>query len=103
MASDKPPALTAAELERLLQRLPGWAIENNQLTRQFRLKNFVESIGFVNRLVPFFELKDHHADIHISFSRVTFELSRHDIGGKITRLCGEVAEHIEREYSALKG
>ena len=103
MADEKPRALTTGELESLLQRLPGWTVQNNQLARQFRLKDFVESVAFVNRLVPFFELKDHHPDIHISYSRVTFELSRHDIGGRITALCGDPAEHIEREYTALKG
>lgn len=86
----------------LLQRLPGWAVENNQLAKQFCLKAFVESVGFVNRLVPFFELKDHHPDIRISYSRVKFELSRHDIGGKITKLCGDVAEHTEHEYSKIQ-
>lgn len=103
MADEKPRALTSPELEILLQRLPGWTVENNQLAKEFRLKDFVESVAFVDRLVPFFELKDHHPDIHISYSRVTFEISRHDIGDKITALCGEVAEHIGREYSALKG
>lgn len=103
MVDEKPRALTTAELERLLQRLPGWTIEHDQLTRQFRFTDFVEAVGFVNRLVPFFEQKDHHPDIHISYSRVTFEISRHDIGRKITHLCGDVAEDIQREYRALKG
>jgi len=103
MADEKPQALTNDQLRIVLQRLPGWTVDNGQLAKEFRLKDFVESVAFVSRLVPFFELKDHHPDIHIFYSRVKFELSRHDIGGKITSLCGEVARHIEHEYSTLKG
>jgi 4a-hydroxytetrahydrobiopterin dehydratase len=103
MADDKPKALTKDELDVLLQSLPGWAVDDrNQLAKEFVFKDFVDSLGFINRLIPFFELKDHHPDVHIFYSRVKFELSRHDIGGKITSLCGEVAKRIEHEYSTIK-
>ena len=102
MANEKPQALTAEELKVVLQELPGWGIQDGQLAKQFQFKNFVDSVSFVNRLVPYFESKDHHPDIRISYSRVTFELSRHDIGRKVTALDGEVAKHIEDEYSTLK-
>jgi len=103
MAEEKPQALTKDELEIVLQRLPGWVVDNGQLAREFRFKDFIDSLSFINRLAPYFESKDHHPDIHVSYNRVTFELSRHDIGGKITALDGEVARHIEHEYSTLKG
>ena len=103
MADEKPQALTKDELEIVLQRLPGWAVDNGQLAKEFLFKDFIDSLSFINRLVPYFESKDHHPDIHILYNRIKFELSRHDIGGKITALDGEVAKHIEHEYSTLKG
>jgi 4a-hydroxytetrahydrobiopterin dehydratase len=102
MADDTPQALTNEELEIVLQRLPGWAVDNGQLAKEFKFKDFIDSMGFVNRLVPYFESRDHHPDVHIFYNRVKFELSRHDIGGKITALDGEVAKHIEHQYSTLK-
>ena len=99
---DKPEPLTEQEIEVVLQRLPGWTIDNGQLSKEFKFRDFVESVGFVNRLVPFFEARDHHPDVHIFYSRVRFDLSRHDIGGKVTALDGEVAGTIEHEYSTLK-
>ena len=33
------------------------------------------------RMVPFFELKDHHLDVHIFYNRVMFALFRHHLGG----------------------
>jgi 4a-hydroxytetrahydrobiopterin dehydratase len=103
MADEKPEALTDEELEIVLQRLPGWAIESGQLAKEFLFKDFIDSLSFVNRLVPYFENKDHHPDVHIFYNRIKFELSRHDIGGKVTALDGEVAKHIEHQYSTLKG
>jgi len=102
MADHTPQALTDDELEIVLQRLPGWAVDNGQLAKEFKFKDFIDSMGFVNRLVPYFESKDHHPDVHIFYNRVKFELSRHDIGGKITALDGEVAKHIEHQFSTLK-
>ena len=102
MSDEKPTALTDEEIQIVLQRLPGWSVEGGQLTKEFKFKDFIDSLGFVNRMVPFFESKDHHPDIHVRYNRVTFELSRHDIGGKVTALDGEVAKHIEHQYSAMK-
>ena len=102
MDEDKPKALTPDEIEIVLQRLPGWAVENNQLSKEFLFKDFIDSLSFVNRLVPYFESKDHHPDIHLFYNRVRFDLARHDIGGKVTSLDGEVAKRIEHEYSTIK-
>src|SRR3954447_2318426 len=102
MSDDKPAVLTDEEIGIVLQRLPGWQLENGQLAKDFLFKDFIDSLSFVNRLVPFFELKDHHPDVHIFYNRIRFELSRHDIGGKVTSLDGEVAKHIEHEYSTAK-
>ena len=96
---DKPQPLTPEEIETVLQRLPGWRADDNKLRKEFKFKGFVDAIGFIDRLVPYFEGEDHHPDIHVFYNRVVFELSRHDIGGKITALDGEVATRIEQEYA----
>lgn len=99
---DKPQPLTPEELAVVLERLPGWSADGNKLSKEFVFKDFVDAIGFVNRQVPYFEKLDHHPDIHIFYNRVVFELTRHDIGGKITALDGDVAKHLEHEYSVRK-
>lgn len=99
---EKPAILSDEEIAIVLQRLPGWSVRDGQLAKEFLFKDFIDSLSFVNRLVPFFESKDHHPDVHILYNRVHFLLSRHDIGGKITALDGEVAKRIEHEYSTLK-
>jgi 4a-hydroxytetrahydrobiopterin dehydratase len=99
---DKPAPLTQDEIAVLLRRLPGWTVENNELVKEYKFKDFTQSMSFVNRLVPYFESVDHHPDMLIRYSRVRFTLSRHDIGGKITALDGDVAGQIEQEFSVAK-
>lgn len=100
--NDKPQPLSESEIETVLQRLPGWAQDGRRISKEFEFKDFIDSLSFLNRLVPFFELNDHHPDVHIFYNRVKFELSRYDLGGKITDRDVAVAKRIEHEYAALK-
>jgi pterin-4a-carbinolamine dehydratase len=38
----------------------------------------------VNSLIAYFETADHHPDVRIAYGEVTFELTRYDLGGKVT-------------------
>jgi 4a-hydroxytetrahydrobiopterin dehydratase len=95
----KPVILKPKEIKAELKNLPGWKFADNKISKQFEFKDFVDSIGFVNKLVPFFESVDHHPDTHILYSKVLFELQRFDIGGKVTDKDILVATKIEKEYT----
>lgn len=97
---NKPRILTAKELKAILPRLPGWKLAHNTLSRTFAFRDFVESVSFVNRLVVYFETADHHPDVHIAYGEVTFELTTHDAGGKVTDRDAEVAKKISSMYHA---
>ncbi len=99
---DKPQVLTPEEVDVVLQRLPGWKLEETKITKEFEFRDFIDSLSFLNRLVPTFELKDHHPDVHIFYNRVVFELSRYDLGGKITDRDVEIAKAIEHEFARVK-
>jgi pterin-4a-carbinolamine dehydratase len=43
---------------------------------------------------------DHHPDICIAYGEVTFELTRYDLGGKVTDRDVEVAKKISSVYRA---
>lgn len=71
-----------------------WNIEKEQLTRTFVLKNFVDAVDFVNKLVPIAEEADHHPDIEIfAYKKVKVKLMSHDVG-KITNKDMDMAEKI---------
>jgi len=100
VAMEKPRPLTAKELRAIMPRLSGWTLAQNKLSRTFEFQDFVQSLSFVNSLVAYFEIVDHHPDVRIAYSEVTFELTRYDLGGKVTDRDVEVAKKISSEYKA---
>jgi hypothetical protein len=49
---EKPKVLTAKELRAIMPRLSGWKLAQNKLARTFEFQDFVQSLSFVNSLVP---------------------------------------------------
>jgi 4a-hydroxytetrahydrobiopterin dehydratase len=97
---DKPKILAANELRVIMPRLAGWKLVRNKLTRTFEFQDFVQSLSFVNSLVAYFEIVDHHPDVYIAYGEVTFELTRYDLGGRVTDRDVEVAKKISSMYRA---
>lgn len=97
---DKPKILTARELRTVMPRLAGWKLAKNKLVRTLEFQDFVQSLSFVNSLVAYFETIDHHPDVRIAYGDVTFELTRYDVGGRVTSLDVEVAKKISSTYRA---
>ncbi len=73
--------LSENEINDALFGLEGWRQEGNQIVKQFKFKNFVESMGFVTKVAILAERVDHHPDILIEYSKVTITLSTHSEGG----------------------
>jgi 4a-hydroxytetrahydrobiopterin dehydratase len=99
---DKPRVLSKKELTTIMPRLNGWRVKNNKLTRTFEFQDFVASLSFVNALVAYFETVDHHPDVRIAYGEITFELTRYDVGGKVTDRDVEVAKKISSTYGTRK-
>jgi 4a-hydroxytetrahydrobiopterin dehydratase len=97
---DKPKILTAKELRAIMPRLSGWKLADNKLSRTFEFQDFVQSLSFINSLVAYFETVDHHPDVRIAYGEVTFELTRYDVGGRVTDKDVEVAKKISSVYRA---
>jgi 4a-hydroxytetrahydrobiopterin dehydratase len=74
-------ALTAQKIASRLAALPGWQIEEGELTRNFTFKDFLAALAFVNRVGEQAEKAGHHPDIDIRYNRVRLGLVTHDAGG----------------------
>ncbi len=94
----KPIILTSKEIKLKLKKLSGWKFADNKISKQFKFKDFMDSLKFVKKLAPYFESMDHHPDTHILYSKVIFELQRFDVGGKVTDKDIKVATEIEKRY-----
>ena len=59
----------------------GWNEVDNALERTFTFENFVEALGYVNRVGELAEAEDHHPDIRIDYKNVTLRWWTHTAGG----------------------
>ncbi len=75
------PPLTPEESTTLLVQLDNWELKGEIVEKEFKFKNFVEAMKFVNRVADVAESEGHHPDISISWNRVRLSLTTHAIGG----------------------
>ncbi len=90
-----PRKLSDLEIQRALGGLAGWSRRGDALTKTFTFPTFAEGISFVDRVARLADAKQHHPDIDIRYTKVTFVLSTHDAGG-ITEKDLELASAIEQ-------
>ncbi len=90
--------LTEEEIVSRLKEFPGWTYVDNKINKEFVFKSFISALSFINQIAFFFEKMNHHADIHIYYKKVVFELQRFDVGGKVTDSDFIIAKEIERLY-----
>jgi 4a-hydroxytetrahydrobiopterin dehydratase len=93
------PKLSEGQIKEELKSLPGWEYGDNSLRKLFRFNEFLDGIHFVDRIAEMAEAADHHPDIHINYTRVTFICSTHSDGG-VTDKDIRLARQIEQAFSS---
>ena len=86
--------LSDIAIQRELGTLPGWSRRGDVITKTFQFREFLTGIDFVNAVAKAAEAADHHPDIDIRYTKVTFALSTHSAGG-ITQKDLDLARKIE--------
>ncbi len=77
--------LSRTDVAERMGRLPGWALDGDEIRKEFAFGSFADAIAFVNRLAPVADAMDHHPDIVVRYTRVTLTYSTHSEGGLTTR------------------
>ena len=75
------PLLPPQEVSSRLGALPGWQVENGELTRTVSFEDFQAALHFVNRVGERAEAAGHHPDIDIRYNKVRLNLVTHSAGG----------------------
>jgi 4a-hydroxytetrahydrobiopterin dehydratase len=77
------PALKGEDLQRLKRELDrGWQIvQEHQLEREFKFKNFLEALNFTNRVGELAEAQNHHPDIYLTWGKVKVTIWTHKVDG----------------------
>jgi len=86
--------LSSREVEDRIKDLEGWEVSGNEIRKVYKMKNFIDSIGFVNKVAILAEMANHHPDILIKYSKVSISLSTHSEGG-ITEKDFNLAAQVE--------
>jgi 4a-hydroxytetrahydrobiopterin dehydratase len=74
--------------------LPEWKVEENALVRSVKKDAFLDGIRLVATVAQLAESMNHHPDIDIRYTTITFRVSSHDAGG-ITDDDLVLARHID--------
>ncbi len=93
-----PDKLSDVEIQRSLSALTGWSRRADTLVKTFTFSRFADGIAFVGRVAGMADAMDHHPDIDIRYTNVTFTLSTHSAGG-ITQLDLDLAAKIEQGFN----
>jgi 4a-hydroxytetrahydrobiopterin dehydratase len=75
--------LGAGEARALLERTPGWALEEGaaRISRTFRFKDFAGAMALAEAVGRLAEEEGHHPDIRFGWGYCTVSFTTHKIGG----------------------
>jgi len=72
------------EADRMLGEVDGdWTLDDDGRTirREFKFKNFLRTMSFVNAVAWVANVEDHHPDMEVGYNRCLVQFSTHAIGG----------------------
>ena len=72
-----------------------WTEQDNKLKKTFQFQDFSEAFGFMTRLAIIAEKMNHHPTWTNTWNKVSFELSTHDAGNKVTEKDHQLAKAID--------
>jgi len=75
------PALVRAEIESLLERVPGWTYDGKVITKTFSFDDYYETMAFVNAVAWIAHREDHHPDMTVGYNRCRVDFNTHSVGG----------------------
>jgi 4a-hydroxytetrahydrobiopterin dehydratase len=73
--------LPAAEVERLLPQVAGWAVVDGGLQKVFAFTDYARMIAFVNAVAWLAQREDHHPELQVGWGRTTVRWRTHSVGG----------------------
>ena len=92
--------LSDKEIINELSLLNDWVLNDNQITKVYKLNSFMEVISLANLVSDKSEQIDHHPKMIIDFNQIEFLITTHSEGG-VTNLDIMLASLIEETYNEL--
>lgn len=90
-------ALSKEEIEKNLNQISSWKLNQGKLHRDFSFPSFVEAFAFMSAVAPVAEKMNHHPEWSNVYNRVSVDLTTHDAKG-ITNKDFQLAAEMDRIY-----
>jgi len=103
------PPLSDAKEDELIKEISEWVLirmGTHMIRRQFKFKDFVEAMKFVNKVADLAESEGHHPDIKIVYNRVNLDLFTHAVGGLSENdfiMAAKINDILASKGEALRG
>ena len=80
------PSFDTSEIHKYLKKVDGWDVKSNDdksyyLIKNFKFKNFEESLIFINKAGEIAEQENHHPDISFGWGYCKIKIFTHAIKG----------------------
>ena len=80
------PPFDKSEIHKYLKKVDGWDVKSNEdknyyLIKNFKFKNFKESLNFTNKVGEIAEQENHHPDIFFGWGYCKIKIFTHAIKG----------------------
>ncbi|MGD6742212.1 4a-hydroxytetrahydrobiopterin dehydratase [Streptomyces sp. BH106] len=92
--------LSQKDIEDRLTELPGWSVEDDALTRTYRLDSHFAAAALVMHIAQTQEALNHHSNLTLGYNTVTLAVNTHDAGGALTSKDFALAERVEKLAAA---
>jgi len=89
------------ELAEALAALPGWAVVDGKLHKEYKFSDFIHAFGFMATAALAIEKMNHHPEWFNVYNRVKVDLATHDAGG-ITAKDAELAKTLDEIAARLQ-
>lgn len=81
--SKEDPQLSVTEIKELLNNISGWEVAKDRplIYKDFRFKNYYQTIAFVNAVAWVVHQQDHHPEIVVNYNTCHIEFTTHSVNG----------------------
>ncbi len=73
--------LEQSKVKEYLKAVHEWFLIGDSIVREYKFKDFIEAMEFINKVADLAEIEGHHPDIYVSYNKVKITLTTHSSGG----------------------
>lgn len=72
---------SADRLTEALAVLADWSLQEGKLVRNFRFRDYHQTLAFVNAIAQVIHAEDHHPELVVGYNRCTVKYDTHSVNG----------------------